>query len=68
MDIQELKSLLKPGDLVTVQTPMFQGDGVVFAIFPKERFPIQLELTQPDGDGHAMKRVAWAEIKFWQPN
>lgn len=45
-----------------VSTPMFAGWATVIDYFAGEFYPIQIALDEPDADGHAIKRVAKADI------
>jgi hypothetical protein len=53
---------VRPGDRVYVRTLLFEGWAVVTDVFPGELFPIQITLDEPDGDGHAVKRVSIYDI------
>jgi hypothetical protein len=48
---------------IYVQTPMFEGFAKVLFVLNGEMYPVQVELEEPDEDGHRVKRVAWHEIK-----
>jgi hypothetical protein len=47
---------------VKVSTPLFAGWATVADYFAGEMYPIQIALDEPDADGHAIKRVAKADI------
>lgn len=55
--------MVNKGDRVFVESFYFKGWATVFEIFPGEMFSIQVELDEPDEDGHRMKRVEPDEIK-----
>jgi hypothetical protein len=49
-------------DRIYVKTDMFEGWATIIEYFSGEIFPIQIELDEPDSDGHAVKRVAKSDI------
>ena len=49
-------------DRVHVRTDQFEGWATVLDYFPNEIYPIQVELDEPDADGHAIKRVTNKEV------
>ena len=61
--------MIKEGDRVSCKSDMYSGTGTVFhvqydALLLNEFYPIQVELDEPDNDGHSMKRFNLKEIKF----
>lgn len=63
--------MIKPleiGDRVKVNSFLYKGEGTVRYIEKAELFnhdfsPIQVEMDEPDGDGHRMKRFNLKEVK-----
>ena len=53
---------LREGVRLFVKTNMFEGLGTLMFILKNEIFPYQIELDDPDEDGHKIKRVARHEI------
>jgi hypothetical protein len=49
-------------DRVYVRTQYFEGWATVLGYFPNEVYPLQIELDEPDADGHAIKRITKSEI------
>jgi hypothetical protein len=45
-----------------VKNILFEGWATETDYFPNELFPIQVELDEPDDDGHSLKRVGKADI------
>jgi hypothetical protein len=44
---------------IYVKTPLFEGWATIIEYFQNEPFfPIQIELDEPDGDGHSYKRIS----------
>jgi hypothetical protein len=59
--------MIKIGDRVETSSSMFSGAGsVVFIdnvnLYNEECLPIQVELDEPDEDGHKMKRFTLKEV------
>lgn len=63
--------LVKPyeiGDRVRFNSFLYKGEGTIFYIdkpnlFVHEFPSIQVEMDEPDGDGHSMKRFNLKEVK-----
>lgn len=58
------------GDRVYVETPLFEGMATIDYIAPAqdgELYPIQVELDNPDINGHKLFRVSKHDIKKQQP-
>lgn len=53
---------MKEGDRVVIQTRNFKGSATVIHIAVNEFYPVQVELDQPDSDGHKVVRVSFIEI------
>jgi hypothetical protein len=50
-------------DRVYVKTDLFEEWATVIRYYPNEEFfPIQIELDEPDSDGHSYKRVGKEHI------
>lgn len=49
-------------DRVYVQTDGFKGYATVLDVFPGEIYPVQIELEQPDENGHSVHRIRFNEI------
>ena len=47
---------------VYVKSDLFEGWATIIEYFTGEIFPIQVELDEPDSDGHSVKRVGKTEI------
>lgn len=47
---------------IYVKTEDFEGYGTVLDVFRGEIFPVQIELEQPDENGHSVHRVRYNEI------
>lgn len=54
---------MKPAGRVYVETPLFSGWARVVGYVADPFYPVVIELSEPDGDGHRFKRVAKSEIK-----
>ncbi|KIQ88523.1 hypothetical protein RW25_07010 [Bacillus sp. L_1B0_8] len=55
--------MIAEGDRIYVEDLLFSGWGSVQFIIPGEMFGIQLQMEQPDSDGHYIKRVGIEHIK-----
>ncbi|HDX9607366.1 TPA: hypothetical protein ROY11_004504 [Bacillus cereus] len=55
--------MIAEGDRIYVEDLLFSGWGSVKFIIPGEMFGIQLQMEQPDSDGHYIKRVGIEHIK-----
>jgi hypothetical protein len=60
--------MVKVGDRVRCKSVMFEGTGVVFyidhpSLYTHHLLPIQVELDEPDPDGHRMKRFSLKEVE-----
>lgn len=55
--------MVAEGDRIYVEDLLFSGWGAVKFIIPGEMFGIQLQMEQPDSDGHYIKRVGIEHIK-----
>ncbi|MDA2113122.1 hypothetical protein PDN20_28330 [Bacillus cereus] len=55
--------MIAEGDRIYVEDLLFSGWGSVKFIIPGEMFGIQLQMEQPDSDGHYIKRVSIEHIK-----
>lgn len=53
---------LREGMKVDVTSPFISGPGVILHISPTSYCPVQVELDQPDGDGHRVYRFHYAEV------
>lgn len=53
---------MNQGERVQVQTKSFKGMATILYIAPGELYPIQVEMDEPDPDGHKIYRVASHEI------
>jgi len=56
------------GDRVVTKSFMYKGSGVITYIdkaniFNAQALPIQVELDEPDFDGHSLKRFTIKEVK-----
>jgi hypothetical protein len=49
-------------DRIYVKNELFEGWATITEYFPGEMLPIQIELDEPDGDGHKVKRVGKPDI------
>jgi hypothetical protein len=48
---------------IYVKTPLFEGWATIIEYFPQEQFfPLQIQLDEPDEDGHSYKRVGREHI------
>lgn len=54
---------LKIGEVINVKSEMFRGKATIVHIASGELFPVQVELDDPDDEGHRMKRVSYSEIE-----
>lgn len=54
--------MIKETERVFVRTKSFEGMATVLHIIKNEFYPVQVELDQPDSDGHKITRVAFHEI------
>lgn len=50
------------GERIQVQTKSFKGMATILYIAPGEYYPVQVEMDEPDPDGHKIYRVASHEI------
>lgn len=53
---------MKSGDKVYVNSFMYEGKATIMEIITGNIFPIQVELDEPDSDGHRIKRFTYAEV------
>ena len=48
---------------IYVKTHLFEGWATIIEYFPNEPFfPLQIELDEPDSDGHSYKRIGKEHI------
>jgi hypothetical protein len=49
-------------DRIYVKTELFEGWATIIEYFPNEIYPIQVELNEPDADGHSLKHIGKSDI------
>lgn len=54
---------MKSGDKVFVTSSMYEGYATIMEIITGNILPIQVEMDEPDSDGHRIKRFAYGEVK-----
>lgn len=54
---------LEVGSEIYVETALFSGDAIIKKLYPEEIFGVEIELNNPDEDGHRLKRVANYEVR-----
>lgn len=53
---------MKEGERIHVKSKSFKGMATILYIAPGEFYPVQVEMDQPDEDGHKIQRITWVEI------
>jgi|GEM_PF-4684968 len=53
---------MQEGERINVRTKSFGGMGTILYIAKGEFYPVQVEMDEPDEDGHKIQRITWVEI------
>lgn len=53
---------MKEGERIHVRTKDRDGMATILYIAPGEMYPVQVEMDEPDGDGHKIMRISWIEV------
>lgn len=53
---------MKEGERIHVRTKDRDGMATILYIAPGEMYPVQVEMDEPDSDGHKIMRIGWIEV------